>query len=76
MTAAEQWIQQGREEGVQKGRQAEGAELLLLQLQAKFDSTAAELYRERVEKASEATIRRWSVRLLTAETIDNVFADG
>jgi predicted transposase YdaD len=72
MTAAEQWIQQGE----RKGRQAEGSELLLLQLQAKFDSTTVERYRERVERANEAAIRTWSIRLLTAETIDAVFADG
>ena len=68
MTAAEQWIEQGR--------QAEGSELLLLQLQAKFGSTVVERYRKNIERANEATIRTWSIRLLTAETIDAVFADG
>ena len=70
----------GEERGLQKGRQegraAERSELLLLQLEAKFGSGPSEGYRARIEQASEAVIRAWLIRLLTADTIDAVFADG
>ncbi|MFP4147840.1 MAG: Rpn family recombination-promoting nuclease/putative transposase, partial [Halorhodospira sp.] len=45
MTVADEWIRRGEERGVQRGRREEGSELLLLQLQDKFGSEAAERYR-------------------------------
>ncbi|MFP4184439.1 MAG: hypothetical protein ACLFRW_07655 [Halorhodospira sp.] len=69
----------GEERGLQKGRQEgrreEGSELLLLLLRDKFGSEAAERYRQRVEQADEETIRAWSIRVLRAETIEDIFTD-
>ncbi|MFP4147701.1 MAG: Rpn family recombination-promoting nuclease/putative transposase [Halorhodospira sp.] len=73
MTVAEEWIKRGKEQGRQEGRLEAGGELLLMQLQDKFGSEAAERHRQQVEQADEAMIRTWSIRLLRAETVDEVF---
>ena len=65
----------GEERGVKRGRQEEGSELLLLQLQHKFGLEAAERYRQQVEQADETMIRTWSIRFVRAETIEEVFTD-
>ncbi|MFP4649150.1 MAG: hypothetical protein ACLFMS_08165 [Halorhodospira sp.] len=75
MTVAEQWVQRGRQEGRQAGRQEGEVELLLWQIRERFGSEAAERYRQQVEQADEAMIRTWSVRLLRAEAVEDVFAD-
>ncbi|MFP4146126.1 MAG: hypothetical protein ACLFSI_00235 [Halorhodospira sp.] len=62
-----QWEQQWKHEGE--------AGLLLWQLEQKFGQAATEPYRERLEQADEATIRRWSVNILTAERIKDVFGE-
>ncbi|MFP4146125.1 MAG: hypothetical protein ACLFSI_00230 [Halorhodospira sp.] len=59
----------------QEGRLEGEAGLLLWQLEQKFGQAATEPYRERLEQADEATIRRWSVNILTAERIEDVFRE-
>ncbi|MBK1736239.1 transposase [Halorhodospira abdelmalekii] len=67
--------QEGRQEGRKEGRLEAGGELLLLMLTDKFGSEAVQRYRDRLEGAEETMLRTWSIRLLRAETIDEVFAD-
>lgn len=67
--------EEGREEGVVQGR-GEGREALLLeQLAARFGLLPADL-EARVHGADGETIRRWAVRILSAQTLDEVFEDG
>ena len=66
MTVAEEW----RQEGEQKGE----ARVLLDQLEAKFGAIS-EGDRRRVETADAATLRRWSVRILTATAPEEVFLE-
>ncbi|MFP4147836.1 MAG: hypothetical protein ACLFSI_09025 [Halorhodospira sp.] len=65
----------GIEKGRQEGRQEGEVELLLWQIREKFGSEAADRYRQQVEQADEAMIRTWSVRLLRAEAVEDVFTN-
>jgi hypothetical protein len=56
-------------------KRLEGARMLLLkQLRARFGELS-ELHVSRVDAASQEDVERWGVRLMTAATIDDVFAD-
>jgi predicted transposase YdaD len=78
MTIAEQLREQGRQEGRQQGRQEgrqEGQRLTLLkQLRLRFQGLPDEVI-ARLEAASTQQLDRWAERILTAETLDQVFAD-
>jgi hypothetical protein len=65
----EQGVRQGLEQGVQQGQRA----LLLDQLQTKFGSTE-EPVRRLIDAADEQTLKRYAQRILTAVTLDDVFA--
>ncbi|MFO7561363.1 MAG: Rpn family recombination-promoting nuclease/putative transposase [Enhygromyxa sp.] len=70
MTAAEEWIREGRAEG-----RAEGRVLALCrQLQIKFGEIADE-YRHRLDAATEEQLDNYLARVLSAQTIEEVFAD-
>ena len=81
MTVAQQLIEEGRQEGLQEGRQEglqegqeEGRRRLLLRLLAlKFGALPAAIG-ARVEGADCDTLDRWGERILTASTLDEVFA--
>jgi hypothetical protein len=60
-----------REEGRVEGRVEGRAKTLLEQLAARFGRVPAEA-KARILAASEATITRWSIRVLTAPTLDAV----
>jgi hypothetical protein len=66
MTAAERYIEQGR----QQGRQ----ELLLRQLRRRFGEAVDTGIEARIGKATRAEIETWSDRVLSAATLDEVFA--
>lgn len=84
LTAAQQLYQQGHREGKLEGRlegklegRLEGrleAEVELLQelLEHKFGALPKRI-QQRLATADEATLRTWSLRLLTATTLDDVF---
>ncbi len=55
--------------GYQRGE----ADLLLWQIENKFGADTAEALRERIESADNESMRRWSARILTAETPDAIF---
>jgi predicted transposase/invertase (TIGR01784 family) len=67
----EKGILQGRQEGRQEG---EGAMLLRL-LQLKF-KTVPENYQQKIAQADADTLLKWAERVLSASTIDEVFADS
>ncbi|MFB1511163.1 MAG: hypothetical protein AADX96_17840 [Thiocapsa sp. C3-sup] len=55
--------------GYQRGE----ADLLLWLIENKFGADSAEALRERIESADNDSLRRWSVRILTADTPDALF---
>jgi predicted transposase/invertase (TIGR01784 family) len=73
-TLAEKWYEDGRQEGRQEGHTEGEAALLIRQLERKFGPLAAE-HRARIDAADAETLLRWGERLLSAETIDDVFRD-
>ena len=73
MTVAEEWIEQGKQEGRKEGRREGEATTLLRQVEAKFGPEAAAAHRERIESADTDSLLTWSDRILTAETVEEVF---
>jgi flagellar biosynthesis/type III secretory pathway protein FliH len=71
--AREEAEQKGRQEGRQEGRTAGTTEVLLRQLTIKFGPQARGVA-ERLTGASQTDLLRWSERVLSAETLDGVFA--
>ena len=65
----EQGIEKGREQGRQEGRQAGQAELLLRLMNRKFGALPPK-HRQRIAKADQETLLRWSEQVLFAETPD------
>jgi hypothetical protein len=59
--------------GIKKGYRQGEADLLLWQIENKFGADSAEALRERIESADNDSLRRWSVRILTADTPDALF---
>ena len=70
----ERAIAKGRETWQRQGQQVGMGNLLLGQLQARFGELAEDLA-DRIREADIETLQRWSLRLLTAATIDDVLAD-
>jgi hypothetical protein len=70
VTSAERFgIEKGHRMGYQKGE----ADLLLWLIENKFSVDTAEALRERIASADNESMRRWSARILTAETPDAIF---
>ena len=67
--------EQGRKEGRQQGRAEGRAELLLKQVAVRFGEPSDEV-RKRVLAVDDTTLDRWAERILTAETLDDVFRDA
>ncbi len=59
--------------GIEKGQRQGEANLLLWQIENKFGVDSAEALRKRIESADNDSLRRWSVRILTADTPDALF---
>lgn len=70
VTSAERF---GIEKGLQQGMQQGEAAVLLRLLERKYGPESAAACRRRLEQADAETLLRWSERILTAETIDEVF---
>jgi predicted transposase YdaD len=69
MDGLEEFRQEGREEGMREGR----ARTLLEQLTVRFGPVPAEA-KARIMTASEPTLARWAIRVLTAPTLEAVFS--
>ncbi|MEA2559431.1 MAG: hypothetical protein QOH06_935 [Acidobacteriota bacterium] len=70
----DRWNREIREEGRQEGRQEGEARLVLRQLRLKFGALAPEL-EDRVRSADADRLLEWGERVLTAETLQDVFGD-
>ena len=70
MTIAEKLRKEGKQEGKQEGE----CTILQCLLKNRFGDIP-EQYRERLEQADSETLLKWSERILTAETIEEVFED-
>jgi len=79
-TFADRFIEKGFEEGIEKGIEkgiiegkAQGqASVLLKQLQIRFGGVDSQ-YRQRIEQADADTLLLWAERVLTADSIEDVF---
>jgi predicted transposase/invertase (TIGR01784 family) len=75
MTAGERLIQQGIQQGVQQGVQQGERALLLRQVRRRFgDNVDADIER-RLATASAEQIATWADRVLSAQTLPELFAD-
>jgi len=66
---AERFIQKGMQQGMQQGEAA----VLLRLMERKYGSQAATAHRKQVEQADAQTLLVWSERILTAETVEELF---
>jgi len=65
--------QEGLQEGLQEGRQEGYIEMLLRLLERKFPGRLDKEHRRLVKEAGVETLLQWTERILTAETIEEVF---
>lgn len=72
MSAYQKLRQESHAEGRVEGRAEKARSILLRQLQLKFGALSADVV-ERVGAAEEPELDRWSDRVLTATTLDEVF---
>jgi hypothetical protein len=64
---------EGRLEGKLEGKLEGEAAILLRLIDRKYGSQALAAHRERVEQADAQTLLEWAERVLTAETVEDVF---
>ncbi len=69
----QEWKEEGLEEGRQEGMQQGEAALLLRQVERKFGPEVAEAHRGKIDSADPETLLEWSERILTAETVAELF---
>jgi flagellar biosynthesis/type III secretory pathway protein FliH len=68
-----QGLRQGMEQGEQIGYRKGEAGLLLWQIEKKLGADAAGSVRQRIEAAENDTLRLWSERILTADSVEAIF---
>ncbi|MBK8637509.1 MAG: transposase [Chromatiaceae bacterium] len=66
--------QEGHKEGHKEGLQRGEARILTAQLRLRFGDLPADIH-QRIEVADADTLLRWSERVLTAATLDEILAD-
>jgi hypothetical protein len=71
---AQRFTEKGREEGREEGVQRGEARILTALLRLRFGELSAAV-QVRVDTADADTLLRWSERVLTAATLDQIFAD-
>jgi hypothetical protein len=74
VTAGETLIARGRKQGREEGRAEAHREMLLEQLRARFGRLPSSAP-GRVQAADTAQVKRWLLRVVTATTLAEVFAD-
>jgi len=72
VTLAEKFEARGEARGVARSEARWRSEILLELLQAKFKSVPAEVVNT-VRAADVAQVRAWIVRVLTADTLEDIF---
>ena len=74
MTAGQQLIEQGRKQGIEQGRQG-FQQVLLRLLRQRFGDAVDAHVEQRIATAPIEQIDLWTVRILSAATLAEVFAD-
>jgi predicted transposase/invertase (TIGR01784 family) len=74
MTAGQRLIEQGRQQGIEQGRQRIQA-MLLRQLRQRFGEAVNAKVEQQVAMASLPQVEAWSSRVITAATLAEVLAD-
>jgi len=74
VTAGQQLIEQGRQEGRKEGRQQGFQEVLLRLLRQRFGAQVDVQVEQRILTASVEQIETWSMRVLSAATLAELFA--
>lgn len=74
MTAGQRLVEQGIQQGIRQGIPQGIRRALLSQLRLKFGDVPADVT-ARVEAGEVAALERWTERVLTATTLDDIFAD-
>ena len=67
-------MQQGMKQGIQQGMQRGEARILTAQLRLRFGELSPAVA-QRIETADAETLLRWSERVLSAKTLDEILAD-
>jgi hypothetical protein len=75
MTIAEQWHEEGREEGIAKGREEGRIAALRSLLRSKFGSQALEPYDAQLHAATPAAVDHYLQRVLVADSLAAMFED-
>lgn len=70
----EQGLERGLEQGLEQGRVKGQADLLLRQVQRRFGAVDADVV-QRIHSASMDELETWSLNILDAATLDDVFRD-
>jgi len=73
MTAAQERFLEGKEEGLEEGERAALSSTLSKLARLRFRDVPPDRA-ARIEAASKADLERWLERILTAETLDDLFA--
>jgi len=71
--ARQEGLQEGRQEGIQIGESRGRAALLARQFRLKF-GPLSEAAQQRLQRADEAQLDAWAERILSARSLDEVFA--
>ncbi len=71
---AQKLRQEGRQQGMQQGMQQGEAAMLIRLLQAKFGSLPEQV-REKIESTDAQTLLKWSERVLTANSLEDIYTD-
>jgi flagellar biosynthesis/type III secretory pathway protein FliH len=69
----EKGLQQGMQQGEQIGYRKGEADLLLWLIEKKFGPTAVAGVQARIEGADSDTLRLWSERILTSDSLEAIF---
>lgn len=70
----EQGLQQGMQQGEERGRRQGESAVLQRLLTRKFQTVSPQIL-QRLDAAEEDQLLTWAERVITAETLDEVFAD-
>jgi hypothetical protein len=73
MTAAQEWMLEGMEKGLEAGERRALASMLTRQVCLRFRDIPPEAV-ARIEAAHKRELERWIERILTAETLEDLFA--
>jgi hypothetical protein len=71
-TFIDEYIEQGRNKGRKEGRQEAGYKILSTLLTHRF-GTLPKWATEKIDNADIDTLEKWSLRLLSAKKLDEVF---